>query len=140
MFCNNCGSQIPNGQTVCPKCGANCGQPSPSPYQPQAQQQVIVNSSQQQSNGCATAGFVLSLIGFFISFTFILQLLGLIFSIVGLAKASKLNGTGRGLAITGLIFAILDFIPGVLLIMVLTGAFAAAGSAGVFAVLPAAIL
>lgn len=126
MFCNKCGTQIPDGQTVCPNCGTDNAQSAGNNgYQPyaQPQQQIIVTAPVQQSNGCATAGFVLSLIGLLLfSFTFIFPILGVILSIVGIVKASKVNGTGRGLAIAGLIIGIIAFIPGILFIMLFTGA------------------
>jgi hypothetical protein len=51
---------------------------------------------QEQKNGFAVAGFVLSL----------LPLLGLIFSILGLSRAAKIGGKGKGLAIAGLVLSI----------------------------------
>lgn len=49
-----------------------------------------------QKNGFAVAGLILS----------ILPLLGIIFSILGLNRASKVGGKGRGMAITGLVLSI----------------------------------
>lgn len=51
---------------------------------------------QNQKNGFAIAGFVLSL----------LPLLGLIFSILGLNRAGKIGGKGRGLAIAGIVLSV----------------------------------
>jgi hypothetical protein len=51
---------------------------------------------QQQSNGFAIAGFILSL----------LPLLGLIFSIIGLVRSGKAGGKGRGLSIAGIVLSI----------------------------------
>jgi hypothetical protein len=34
VFCNNCGTQVPDGATVCPKCGAGIGAPMPQPQMP----------------------------------------------------------------------------------------------------------
>ena len=110
MFCKKCGLQLPEGVVICPKCGENNGeniQNYPS--------QVIVTNQVHQSNGCATGGFVCSLIGglasFIIPFGYILApfliIIGIILSIVGIVKASKVNGTGRGLAIAGLILGII---------------------------------
>lgn len=45
-------------------------------------------------NGLAIAGFVLA---------FVLPLLGLIFSIVGLRRAEEIGGQGRGLAVAGIV-------------------------------------
>lgn len=121
MFCKNCGKQIPEGQTVCPGCGAQNAQPSYS----QPQQQIIVNAGNNKTNGMATAGFTLALIGCFFSIAFILQLLGLIFSIVGLVKSGQLEGKGRGMAIAGLVLSILGFIPAIFLISTISSCAAA---------------
>jgi len=51
---------------------------------------------QQQKNGFAVAGFVLSL----------LPLLGLIFSILGLVRAGKVGGKFKGLAIAGIVLSV----------------------------------
>jgi hypothetical protein len=52
---------------------------------------------QNQKNGFAVAGFVLS----------ITAVLGLIFSLLGLNRAGKVGGKGRGLAVAGLVLSIL---------------------------------
>lgn len=114
MYCNKCGKEIPEGKTVCTHCGAS--QTVQQPYYPQPQQQIVVTSPVAESNGSATAGFVLSLIGLFFSIAFILQLLGLILSIVGIVKAGSVHGKGRGMAIAGLVLSLLGFVPGILLI------------------------
>ena len=55
----------------------------------------------QGANGFAIVGFI---------FSFFFPLLGLIFSIVGLAKANQLNGRGRGLAGWGLALSIIGIL------------------------------
>jgi len=52
---------------------------------------------QNQKNGFAVAGFVLS----------ITAVLGLIFSLLGLSRAGKVGGKGKGLAVAGLVLSIL---------------------------------
>jgi len=102
----------------------------PPQYQPQQPQ--YYNQPQQynnsplvvrQPNGIAKAGFVFALIGLFISFVpvlgWIIWILGLIFSIVGIATSGRKGGTGRGLAIAGLIISCIDLI---LLIILVAGA------------------
>jgi hypothetical protein len=51
---------------------------------------------QEQKNGFSVAGLILS----------ILPLLGIIFSILGLTRAAKIGGKGRGLAIAGLVLSL----------------------------------
>ena len=75
------------------------------PYQP-----VYPVQPAPQSNGMATAGFVISLLSFIMfSFTLIMPILGIIFSSVGISKAKRTN-TGKGLAITGLVLGILSLL------------------------------
>ncbi|MDA3954003.1 MAG: hypothetical protein PF485_10165 [Bacteroidales bacterium] len=66
---------------------------------------------EQFKNGIATAGFVLALITIFLGwipvFGWIIWLLGLIFSSVGLANAKKAEGKGKGLAIAGLVISLI---------------------------------
>lgn len=59
---------------------------------------VPSGSQPNGSNGMAIAGFVCSLLPFTVLF-------GLIFSIIGLSKASEQNGQGRGLAMAGVIIS-----------------------------------
>ena len=84
MFCPNCGKFIDDRAVICPYCGVEI---------------VRRNVPENESNGSAVAGFILSL---FIPF------LGLIFSIIGLKKANEIGGNGKGLAVAGIIISILS--------------------------------
>ncbi|MGH3417932.1 MAG: hypothetical protein ACRDSS_15785, partial [Actinocrinis sp.] len=66
--------------------------------------------TEPQKNGFAVAGFILS----------ILPLLGIIFSILGLTRAPRVGGKGRGLSIAGLILSV-AFIAGYVAIGVSVG-------------------
>ncbi len=141
MFCESCGSQVPDGQAFC----ANCGKPLSQPVQPAAQpvqpvQQyaqpvaqpvytqpvaqpqpvvqvqpapvvVVQQQPAKRGNGMATAGLVfgiLTLVFFwFPGLDWLFGLLGLIFSIVGVARK---NVGGKGAAIAGLILTLLGSI------------------------------
>lgn len=64
----------------------------------------------RKSNGMATAGFILSLLGFLCCGP-IFSLLGLTFCCIALTQISKdPSQSGRGLAIAGIVFAVLGFI------------------------------
>jgi hypothetical protein len=72
---------------------------------------------QQASNGLGTAGFVLGLIGLLFSFIPVigvvawpLVILGIVFSAVGMGKASKGRATNKGLSIAGLVLSIVGLI------------------------------
>lgn len=75
------------------------------PNQPQPPYGPVVPPS--KTNGLAIAGFVLA---------FLIPLLGLIFSIIGLVKAKDHNGNGKGLAIAGIIISGIMLILGTLLV------------------------
>lgn len=191
MFCESCGSFIPNGQSFCSNCGAaapkvasQAQQPAPAPaaapapvaapapapapvssaapaptaapymppvaqpvaqsvyqqpsyqpayqqpiyqqpvyaqpvaqsvynVQPIAQRQVTRQVPALRPNGLATAGLILGIFGFILSWLpylgAFLALLALIFSICGLAKK---RAGGKGRAVAGLILAILGLLIG----------------------------
>ena len=85
----------------------------PPPYQP-----IIIN--QQPSNGIGTAGFVISLVtlllGWIPVFGWVLWVVGLILSAVGMTKKP------RGLAIAGLIISLI----GIVFLLVIFGAIVSA--------------
>lgn len=71
-------------------------------------QTIIVNQQKNESNGTGTAGFVLALIALFLGwipiFGWILWLLGLVLSFIGIFKKPK------GLAIAGLVISLIGII------------------------------
>lgn len=88
----------------------------PAPYAGQ-QEPVLVKGS----NGLATAGFVLGLLGLLTSWIPLLNIVGIILGIlgvilagVGLAKSKKVNA-GKGLAIAGIVLGALAVIFAVLI-------------------------
>jgi lysylphosphatidylglycerol synthetase-like protein (DUF2156 family) len=72
---------------------------------------------QTQGNGMAVAALVMGILAVVLCFipflSWILGLLGVIFGAVGMSKANKIGGKGKGLAITGLILGVLGLIIGV---------------------------
>lgn len=85
---------------------------------PQSQpgQTIIINQTEKKSNGVGTAGFILALVAVFLGWVpvlgWILWLLGLIFSFVGVFKQP------RGLAIAGLVISLI----GIILLIAVFGA------------------
>ena len=137
MFCESCGSQVPDGQSFCSNCGAPVVQAAPQPaaqpaqpvyQQPVAQpvqpvvqvQPVVVQAAQPapaaKSSGLAIAGLIMGIFTLIFCWVpvvgFILGVLGLIFSIAGIAKK---NGGAKGAAIAGLIMTIIGAIISVVL-------------------------
>jgi len=87
--------------------------PQPAPTQPGLS---APSQPANASNGLATAGFVLGLLGLLASWIPLLNIVGLILGVlgailaaVGLAKSKKV-GAGKGLALTGLILGVLAVI------------------------------
>jgi Mycobacterium membrane protein len=75
----------------------------------------------QPRNGVGTAGFVLGLVGFLFSFipligvvAWPLVILGLVLSLVGIARASKGVASNKGLAIAGAVLSLLGLVVCVL--------------------------
>jgi hypothetical protein len=85
-------------------------------YQTQPGQTFIINQQTKESNGVGTAGFVLAICGVIFGWVpvigWILWLLGLILSIVGVTRNPK------GLAIAGLVISLI----GIILLIAVFGA------------------
>ena len=100
MYCNKCGSYIPSMRKVC----SNCGTPVPDPNAPAP---VVEPPPVIRSNGIAVAGLVMGILTvvlcWFPGIPFLTGLLGLIFSIAGLAKK---NARSKGAAVAGLLLSI----------------------------------
>ncbi len=83
-------------------------------------QSVVINQIEKETNGLGTAGFVLSLLAIFLGWIpfmgWIIWLLGLIFSFVGVFK------TPKGLAIAGLVISLIGVILLIAVFGVLLGA------------------
>ncbi|MDP3399208.1 MAG: hypothetical protein Q8S23_08695 [Bacteroidales bacterium] len=77
-------------------------------HNPQSGQTIIINQQTKESNGVGTAGFVLAICALIFGWVpvlgWIIWLLGLILSIVGITRNPK------GLAIAGLIISLLGLI------------------------------
>lgn len=102
MYCNKCGSYIPSKRTVC----SNCGTPVPDPSAP-APAPVVETLPEKRPNGIAVAGLVMGILTLVFCWVpglpVLTGLLGLIFSIAGIAKK---NSRAKGAAVTGLILSI----------------------------------
>jgi hypothetical protein len=86
---------------------------------PQYQQQP--NYQQKRTNGFGITALVLGIIGILVA-QFILGPLAIIFGGVGIGFANKNNGSGKGLAIAGLVLGIVDLLIFLVVVMLLTSA------------------
>lgn len=89
-YCPKCGFQLTDDAAFCP----NCGSPAP---RANGGYEIVPN----QTNGFAIAGLVCS---------FFSPLLGWIFGGIGLNRANRMNGSGRGMSIAALVIASISFV------------------------------
>lgn len=97
-FCTNCGHELQDGADLCLGCGKviNKGQN---------------NSSKKKTNGLAISGFVISIISlmlFWFPLAFIISIVSLVLSIVGVFKSKMYDG--KGFAISGIVVSVIAFI------------------------------
>ncbi|MBQ7368879.1 MAG: zinc-ribbon domain-containing protein [Clostridia bacterium] len=90
MYCKNCGANLDNQAVVCPYCGVA----TDNLYA------VPVEEAKKEGNGMALAGFICS---------FFVPLLGWIFGGIGLSRAKKREGKGKGFSIAALVIASVMF-------------------------------
>jgi len=111
MFCSHCGKEIPENSKFCPNCGGEVKGPSEK-----VDSEVVSgdahpyvsdhNGNQKNGNGSYPNAYTFSLVGFILSF--IIPVLGIIFSAIGLDQLSKSGKTrGKGFAIAGLVIGII---------------------------------
>ncbi len=89
-YCPKCGFQLTDDAAFCP----NCGSPAP---RANGGYEIVPN----QTNGFAIAGLVCS---------FFSPLLGWVFGGIGLNRANRMNGSGRGMSIAALVIASISFV------------------------------
>ena len=117
--CPYCGEEIPESATKCMYCTAWLNDPKATAQPQPVQQHQPVQSQPQpvrRSNGIATAGLVLSILGLALCWIpivdVILWFLGFLFSFIGVFKRP------RGKAIAGLIISVISIL---VIILVLGG-------------------
>ena len=98
-YCTHCGAEMPDDATICTSCGCPLSGEKPS-----FNDNGAVNSSKY--NTVSIVGFV---------FSFLIPIVGLICSIIGLKQVSARGERGRGLAIAGIIISIANWIGGILI-------------------------
>lgn len=115
MICKGCKQEIPDASMFCPKCGYFlCGKGASEPKEkasdsnpPAAPEDNKSDAPKRSMSGISIAGFVLSLISLLV-LPFILGVLGLIFSAVGLGTTGAAKKRGKGFAIAGFILSLIS--------------------------------
>lgn len=123
--CPECGADISDKATSCPKCGIpingnnNDSRLSSqilvnSPQPPASTQNVVVLEKGSHSNGCANAGLIMAILGLLLGWIpvvgWIIWLSGFVLCVIGLFK------TPRVMAIVGLVITFIDFVLTLLII------------------------
>ena len=115
MFCSSCGTRQSDHATACASCGAALARAQPAEIgaePPPSGPYVPAWDPAASSNGYAIAGLVCGLLGLFPFWIgFILCVLAIVFSGIGLSHASRYGGVGRGPAVAGLVLGILFIVP-----------------------------
>ena len=113
MYCVNCGKELADDAKTCPYCGVSVRNEPIREYDPMEDlmgfeeepvgqpMPTSAENVQTGSNGLAIAGFICA---------FFVPVLGIIFSAIGMSRAKKMNKKGLGLAIAGLVIAIVGML------------------------------
>ena len=109
--CSQCGENISNDAKFCKNCGQKVIEEGTVKEETTTVSTIEPTNNTQKVpvNGLSITGFVLSLVA--LMCCGVTSPLGLIFSIIGLVKGNPEDGTGKGLAIAGII------ISGIMLIL-----------------------
>jgi len=106
-FCDNCGTELQEGQDICLKCGKIINKKA-------------ANGSSSEVNSLALAGFIVALVSLFLNFWGIVGIVATVLSGVSLPQIKSRGQTGKGFALTGLIIGIFSILYGLYTILVLS--------------------
>ena len=111
-FCSNCGRELYESDNVCGFCGTPVNKDGfPFNYSQNVNYQP---SSYKKSNGMAIEGFVVSLVSTILCCG-VFNLISLILSCIGLSESKKLDGSGKGLAIAGIIISLITIVMAIVM-------------------------
>ena len=105
MYCLGCGQNLEDGATFCKHCGTKTDNINAG-----TTQQSAPAPASTQSNTFAVLGLV---------FAFLMPILGIIFSAMGMSKSKELNGNGRGMAIAGLVISIVEIVISIVAVVII---------------------
>ena len=113
--CPNCGKSIDNNANFCVNCGTKQSKEGEIKEETITTVETTNNKPKVPVNGFSITGFVFAMVSLLCCG--LTAPLGLIFSIVGIAKADKADSTGKGLAIAGIIVSAILLILFILMIL-----------------------
>lgn len=116
LFCAKCGEKLEDGALFCTNCGTSVSGKKNNTSGTNAQGEYVTRFDPvtgfldfQNGNVMASYGFL---------FSFILPILGLIFSCIGLAKAKEFNDQGKGISIAGICISSALILLGIILLII----------------------
>lgn len=113
MYCFKCGKELPEDATVCSECGATQNIGKENANSPP----INVIIKKEQYNEKAIIGFILSLssllLNEFIWVSIPVSIIAGIFSYIGLREIQKQGGSGKGLAVSGIVISSISLIFGI---------------------------
>jgi hypothetical protein len=113
MFCRQCGAQVDDGDRFCPSCGApaegETGEPSGEKL-PGVPNETIEPEQKPKMNGKAVTSLVLGILSIPGAYIFVPGLvcgiIGIVLAVNAIKQVKESGGRGKGLAVAGLICAI----------------------------------
>lgn len=113
MYCHQCGAKLDDNSNFCSKCGAPTHSEQKDSIEQPNYNSLNTTPQAQQNNTHATDDGMYGILG--LVFSFIIPLLGLIFSIIGLNKNNNRSYAKAGLIISIAYFALVFIIVTVVL-------------------------
>ena len=115
MYCAHCGAQIPQDSHFCTACGSRAAAQSTS-HQTTTQFGQFGGPQPQYSTPPPSTDNIMALVGLICAF--VMPIVGLIFSILGLQKAREMNGKGRTMSLWGLWLSIIQLVLAILFFII----------------------
>ena len=120
MICKGCGKVVAKTHKYCPYCGVSLVEKNSALDNEELieeadshQDEVLTDENNQTDKKCqgfGIAGFVLGLCGFMSTASFLINLLGIVFSSIALAKFNPEKHKCKGFAVAGLVLSILGIV------------------------------
>lgn len=103
VFCRNCGKGFSNLASVCPHCGTKVALDNSANVAYSYRYQEYPRVDNRPVSGFCIAGFVVSIVSWFITLLCLVPLTGFILSLTGMQQADKFNMKYKALGFAGLI-------------------------------------
>lgn len=104
MFCSKCGSKVDDDAVICPVCGCAIKKVMLKEEEKPKKEYVYVSEKEcSWFNVVGLIGFILSIVGWFITIFWIVPIAALVLSIVGVVLSNRYGYGLKGLSIAGIV-------------------------------------